>query len=155
LLAVSRPYLAAVAEDLAAVASPERWTIISAGGGDLVPVNLRERLVPTDGSLRSAVGGTVNAINVRLANRILATLPVDGCLHCHACRVAEDLREEASHTSVRLQGRRLSDSEVTAFARKNAIGVSASLRRLRDEGLSCEQSRFARIYREVHLKEAR
>ena len=155
LLAVSRSYLAAVAEDLAAVTSPDRWTIISAGGGDLVPFNLRERLVPTDGSLRSSVGGTANAINVRLADRILATLPVDGCLHCHAFRVVEELREEAFHTSVRPQGRRLTDSEVAAFARNNAIGISSSLRLLRDGGLSCEQSRFARIYREVHLREAR
>ncbi len=155
LLAVSRPYLAAVAEDLAAVASPERWTIISAGGGDLVPAKLRDRLVPAGVSLRSAVGGTINAINVRLAERILATLPVDECLHCHARRAVEMLRKEASYTGARPQGRRLSDAEVAAFARENPVGVSAGLRRLRGGRLSCGQSRFARIYREVHLNGAR
>ena len=155
LLCVSKPYLAAVAADLAAAVAAsgaERWTIISAGSvGAALPPTVRGRLLPADGSLRQTVGGTMRALNVRLAAAVLRNLPADSNLYAHARGIVDQLRRSADQVVAAPPRRRLSDSEVSAFVRKHRGegGHYVLLRLLRQSGLACEQRRFVRLCREA------
>lgn len=72
-------------------------------------------------------------------------------------RLREIVREAADDAPVdesrRTPGVRLSDEQVRDYIRQRFSGgrpsATALLRRLRDDGMSCEQSRFKRLYEDT------
>jgi hypothetical protein len=152
LLALSASYLDACRDDIAAaaeeVADPDTFMVISAGtrlsriGG--------VAMVPADARLQGLLGGTRQALNARLAARLLSA--------------GISSRAEAANWMTRLlaeqppitryERKKLSDQEVTAMITRSLAqspqrSASGLLREFRDAGYACEQQRFAGLYRAV------
>lgn len=150
LVVLSATYLRACAHDLITAAGtlhrPEQMAIISVGGG--ATRELREYLLPADADLQTVVGGSLGALNVHLAARLLQT-PAADPFNRHD--LAEQIRTLARGGSRRQVPKRtpLTDDEVQDFITEH-LGESSThtsmLRQLRDAGLACEQERFARLF---------
>lgn len=126
-----------------AIANP----VLVVGGSDAVPSSLR---LPADAKLRSTLGGTLGALNMRAAvawmNRLTST--------------AIDSQEDREAWNVWSQsvGKReaydrdpLRDDEVIEAIRlvrveEPRISKTRALRALRDSGFACEQRRFGRLF---------
>jgi hypothetical protein len=155
LVVASEVYLQAVADDLrealAQLADSDQLAIISAGTASLEGLN--EHLVPCDARLQDLVGGARSSLNARLARLALSSLR--GRRPC-----CSTLRKEFSRL---LAGREqdtaprrhaLADAEVKRYLREALEQDPDSrptplLRKLRDGGRACEQSRFATLFRAV------
>jgi hypothetical protein len=151
LVALSPPYLDAISDDLMdalGAAAPEKVSIFSAGATKSHRIG--DYLIPCQSRLRSIVGGGCNSLNVR-------------CLRYAIERASEGLdRERVKQRFARLlegtpEGPRterapLSDEEITdyiaqALTADPGVRPTPLLRRLRDSGRSCEQSRFSELFR--------
>ncbi|MGH4027285.1 MAG: hypothetical protein ACRDRV_22170 [Pseudonocardiaceae bacterium] len=150
LVVLSATYLRACAHDLLAAAAelhrPDQLAIISVGGG--ATRELREYLLPADAHLQTVVGGSLGALNVHLAARLLQA-PAADLFSRHA--LAEQIKTLARSGSRRHVPNRtpLTDAEVRAFIIERlskGSTHSSMLRQLRDAGLACEQQRFARLF---------
>jgi len=150
---MSQPYLRACTDDLleaaARLTDPDRFAVIgpSESGTDVEAL-----LVPVTARLRPVVGGSLHALHTRAAAYLLsnrAGAPVSReVLQEAARRVIASAPVDASR---RAPGVRLSDAAVRAFIRRQVErgglpSATVLLRRLRDQGMSCEQSRFKRLY---------
>jgi hypothetical protein len=146
---LSAAYLRACAHDLIAAATklhrPEQMAIISVGGG--TTPELREYLLPADAHLQAVVGGSLGALNVRLAARLLQTAAADPFnRHDLAGRIrtlARGARRQVPKREV------LTDDKIRAFIAERVSESStytSMLRQLRGAGLACEQQRFARLF---------
>jgi hypothetical protein len=150
LVVLSGVYLRACAHDLIALAGklprPEQLTIISVGG--TAPRELQEFVLPADGHLQTVVGGTMGALNVRVAARLLQTLAgASPDRPAFADRLAQ-LQQEAGRRPV-FQRTPITDEQVRSFILERLTDTSthtALLRQLRDSGLACEQKRFAQLF---------
>jgi hypothetical protein len=149
LVVLSAAYLRACAHDLIAAATklhrPEQMAIISVGGG--TTPELREYLLPADAHLQAVVGGSLGALNVRLAARLLQTAAADPFnRHDLAGRIrtlARGARRQVPKREV------LTDDKIRAFIAERVSESStytSMLRQLRGAGLACEQQRFARLF---------
>jgi hypothetical protein len=146
----SYDYLHALAEDLAgaarALVDPRLLLIVSAGTKDLG--NLTDHLLPCDARLQSHLGGTRIALNVRIAKMLLES----GDPRSWPNRLRQLLDKQ---TQIEQQRRTaMTDEQIRRFIgyelRKNdSISRSFLLRKLRDSGSACEQSRFANLYEEM------
>jgi hypothetical protein len=152
-VALSRPYLLAVAADLRAAAgalsSTDLLSVISAGS-DALP-GLDSHLLPCDARLQARVGGARTSLNVRLAVAALRE-PEAGDCRLSALRplFVGWLDGLTRRPAQRRQG--MSDGDVTAFIRSALahsaeVSATALLRRLRGSGRACEQGRFVRLFR--------
>ncbi len=155
LVAVSEPYLRALAADLMSaverLASPDDLALLCAGGDDC-PALAAFRL-PCDARLQSLVGGALTSLNVRLARRALQELsPEEWSLASLRQCFAQWCRNCPSRPP---RGRTpLSDQRLRQFIRRELAAApraraSSLLHRLRDRDLACEQKRFFRLFREV------
>lgn len=155
IVAASETYLHALRDDLwqarQQLADPKWLSVISAGARTLE--GMAEHLVPCDARLESLVGGARRSLNVRLARHAIRetgdgplTLPV--------------LRERfaawlAQAPRVKTYDRKpLSDDQVQSFIRKALrrepeLRGTPLLRRLRDQGLACEYTRFMTLFHSV------
>jgi hypothetical protein len=154
LIVASANYLSAIADDLRTgitfLSTPDNLAIVSAGTSGLEGLN--DNLVPCDARMQSMVGGALRSVNTRLACRILreTTEPLS----------ASDLKRryatvlETLPPIQRFDRKQLSDSEISEFILSQfRCGVATShsqlLRLLRDEGIACEQKRFASLFKRV------
>jgi hypothetical protein len=152
LLALSAAYLDACRDDITAaikeLPDPDRLLVISAGARNAG--FLAEVMVPADARLQAVLGGTRQALNARIAARLLAGGITSR--EMATCYLAELL---ASQPPVpRYERTKLSDEEVTAmiagrFAQASAMSASRMLREFRDAGYACEQQRFTDLHRQV------
>ena len=154
LIVASETYLYALAPDVRGAvwqfADPEYLAIISAGTKSLD--GLTKHLVPCDARFQSVVSGARLSLNIRLAKKILAearTLPRLSTIRRRLQRLSETLPEIESHDRTPL-----SDAQVHRFIRKELRRDPSQchtplLRKLRQSGYACEQSRFATLYREA------
>jgi hypothetical protein len=149
IMAVSLAYLRAVESDVvehaASLRNPDRLLVICAGASQ-THSGVSDWLVPCDGRLRRALGGTLSGLNVRILEWMLNTRGDFGLASAQS-RMARLMRETPALDPE--CGKRLTDDEVVAFIRKRkaAIGsASGLLRALRDSGKACEQSRFSGLY---------
>jgi hypothetical protein len=107
-------------------------------------------IVPADARLQSVVGGTRQALNARIAARLLRagiTSRADGTRH-----MADLLAGQPP--VARYERKKLSDEEVIAMItdrldRGHVVSASRMLREFRDAGYACEQRRFAELHRHV------
>jgi hypothetical protein len=158
LVALSVDYLDAVADDLHAVLQrpffEEHLSIVSCG-----TVGHRrawaQNLLPCDGHMSAALGGTLTSINVRIARHLLVTLNGSEPTVDRLATLARSIPRAGTAAPER-QPR--SDRQVLAFIR-NALrrspppSRSRLLREYRDAGLACEQGRFAQLYRVAAARE--
>jgi hypothetical protein len=151
LVALSVDYLDAVADDLHELLERpffrEHLSIVScgtAGEGSLWAHNL----LPCDGCMSEALGGTLSSINVRVARHLLASLKGAEVTVERMAALAHSIPRAATPAPAR---QACSDQRVLAFIRKALHrspepSRSRLLREYRDAGLACEQARFAQLY---------
>lgn len=154
LVVASASYLNAIADDLrtglSCLSRRDNLAIVSAGTDGLEALD--DNLVPCDARMQSVVGGAMRSVNTRLAARILreASDPLSVAdLRDRYGRLLQELPPLP-----RFDRKQLSDSEISEFIRSRfRCGVATShsqlLRVLRDEGIACEQKRFASLFRRV------
>lgn len=145
LIAASPGYLAPLRSEIEQL-DPANVLIISAGAPAGLLADYR---LPADGRLRLALGGSMMAVNIRLARALTET---------HGQRLT---RASAERTIAKLVSdvgelptfnrQRLTDEQVLCEIdriRRRTVGISASAahRQLRDEGLACEQRRFKALF---------
>jgi hypothetical protein len=155
IVVASENYLAAIEDDLRIaleeLSDPDLLSIVSGGTKSLDGLN--GHLVPCDARLQAVVGGALRSLNIRVARKVISqsrespiTLPVLQKKLSGLLRKQPELK--------RFERRPMSDSAVRAFIKGELQANSAAchsplLRKLRDAGKACEQSRFAALYREV------
>ncbi|MGW0927587.1 hypothetical protein [Streptomyces sp. NPDC002644] len=149
LLVLSEMYAVAMHEELEALASLRTEALLIGGSRDLPHLPR----VPADASLRSALGGTLTSLNARMAAWWLE--------HCSDARLTApetwaELNRWVSAVSKkeRYQRTPMTDESVIAFIRERltehpSLSRTRLLRMLRDQGLACEQKRFADLYATV------
>ena len=149
---MSGPYLRACSPDLLAAgqaARPGQFTILSTSA---VPLEVSEFAVTGDGRLRDPLGGSLLALNARMAARLLTDL---GPAAPHRKALAEALARipVPERFTAPAPRTRMTDDEVRAYIVDGLAqpGVSATslLRQLRTSGRACEQARFGELFREV------
>jgi len=148
LLVLSQPYFAACANDLREVITTAKDSTISiiAAGVTPQPAFAAWQL-PADARLQHHVGGTLGSLNVRVAADLLtAGLTDHDAMSRHLRR-----RLTAAPDIPTYERRRLADDDVITFiCARRATNTNQSrtslLRELRDEGMACEQSRFAELF---------
>lgn len=156
LVALTKPYATMLAASLASL--PE-----SVIGGlrlfgwrlhDTLPPALHGAIMGYDGRLEGVLPGTRNDYPQRaLAHFVAAVLPAGGGLKQHHHGVEAALsRLQAPRLVARP---RASDDEILAWLGRPAQegeGIGRLLRRIRDEGIACEQARFARLHARAREK---
>jgi hypothetical protein len=149
LLALSASYLDACRDDIAAaagkIADPDNVMVISTG--TRYPNTAIAALVPADARMQACLGGTRQALNVRIAAHLLAA-GISG--RAEAARCMTRLLD-AQPPVTRYQRKKLTDEEVTkmivcSLAETPGMSASRLLRKFRDDGYACEQSRFAHLH---------
>jgi hypothetical protein len=144
---LSEAYQRACADDLLAAADELDTDALSMVGPPAAHAPLAELLVPVTAVLRHTVGGSLQALNVRVTKHLLE--------HGHgttrmALRAAATAATPVNPPAARAAGQRMSDSEVAAYIRGHAhTSATHLLRQLRATGRSCEQHRFADLHRDV------
>lgn len=147
----SAAYLGPMAGDLLAavreLSDPASFWLLSCGVNGTGP--LTHLVLPGDARLQHEVGGTRQALNVRVAEWILSAAVDLGILdrrtvEKNLSNLLERLPEVPTY------GRKpSSDHEIKRFVRQNpGVSRTALLREFRDLGMACEQGRFKRIYDE-------
>lgn len=149
MLALSAAYLDACRDDITTAAAelraPDRLLVISAGA--CAPGVLAGLMVPADARLQAVLGGTRQALNARIAARLLGAGITS---RAQATRHMTELL--ASQPPIpRYDRKKLSDEEVTAMiagrrAQEPGMPASRMLREFRDAGYACEQQRFAALH---------
>lgn len=151
---LSEAYLRACADDLRqaadCLADRERLTIIGPGGRCR---EIDDLIVPVTAALRPVVGGSLQALNIRAAAYLLNAAR-DNLSYTNLRKLTDQATTAAPpDPSRRSGGQKLSDEAVRRYIRGHlADGTSTAtslLRRLRQSGQSCEQSRFGALFAEV------
>jgi hypothetical protein len=149
LLVMSGPYLRACGHDVLAAADqlrhPDQLSVISTGSS--VPRELREFVLPADGRLQGVLGGSMQALNVRIAAHLLETHRAP--LQRAALAESVTLLSQGRSRPAPLNRTPMSDEQVRAFITEHWTQRATHtrlLRQLRDSGLACEQQRFARLF---------
>ena len=157
-IAASRPYLSAMESEIldAALLAPRRVMISTVGP---VPTRLQSLCAGGDGSLRNVLGGSMQAVNARLAQRIVTTIADKDLTVDAARRLTASLLTGAAPL-IRFNRRTLTDQEVRAYiadAIGNSNGITTScsslIRVFRDAGMACEQSRFRDLFHQVRERQ--
>ena len=151
-LVLSQAYLKACREDVIGAVSKlteqSNLSIISAGTkGD---TDLADFLLPVDARLQHALRGTRQALNVRVAERLLsADLQSHDDMRTWLAKVVAD-----QPALPRYDRRAVDDAEVRAFVRRHLHADPegephpSAPRVPSASGRACEQARFARLFRE-------
>jgi hypothetical protein len=144
---LSEAYQRACADDLltaAAIVRPDAMSVV--GPPDVHP-QLADLLVPVTAPLQHTVGGSLQALNVRVLRHLIA----DGAgTDRTALREAVQAATPTNPPTRRPAGQRMSDAEVCAYIRAHPNdSATRLLRQLRSSGLSCEQARFGRLHTEI------
>lgn len=150
IVVLSSTYLRACAHDVLKAVGflrhPQQLSVISAGtsaAGDL-----REFLLPVDAHLQTVVGGSLGALNVRVAARLLDMAGNTALDRPTLTKHVRELRRDSTRRPTP-QRRPMTDEEVRDFIAERLNERSthtALLRQLRDSGLACEQKRFALLF---------
>lgn len=152
LLMLSPPYLRACLGDIRAavmkVRNADRFLLISAGTRH--PGDLTDIFLPADARLQACLGGTRQALNVRVGERLLKE-------RIRSRVAAADYLSsllESQPPLTRYDRKKLSDEVIMSLimdglARSPGASASRLLRGFRDSGYACEQSRFGELHRKL------
>jgi hypothetical protein len=149
IVAASRPYLAAMEQDLLdAAAQPGSFVSIATIGP--VPATLQDLRTAGSGIFTTVLGGSMLGVSTRLASKIVECIDEADLTRDAVNELTEKLMAKASPL-VNYGRLPLTDEEVSSFVAKalkadSPPSCSALLRSMRDSGVACEQSRFRRLY---------
>ena len=151
LVAASSAYIDAMADEITdAISDGAEVLLVTASKLD---GSLESRRIPVEGRFRNILGGSMQALNIRVAEHIVNS--VDGSLLTLeiARNIVADLAEQSPPLK-KYSRRLMSDSEVKDFIvaelkTSSCSTKSALLRKLRDQGFACEQTRFSTLFSEV------
>lgn len=157
LVVASPAYVAALEDDLRHAAGvlhrPEQLLIVSTPS-PLSTGPLAQHWVPSSAHLQAHLGGARLSQHARVARDILQHSRHDASfLDAPQVREYYERLIERSAPPKRYGRTPMTDEQVREFIvgalRTEALSCSATLRRLRDSGLACEQQRFKRIFTEL------
>ncbi|KAF2418121.1 hypothetical protein B2K11_09570 [Microbacterium sp. B35-30] len=122
-------------------------SVLVIGGSNAVAPSLR---LPADARLRSAVGGTLGALNMRTAVAWMERL-TEPAIDSPRARASWNTWAEGARRDEQYRRTPLGDDEVLEAVRlirteQPAISRTRALRMLRDNGFACEQKRFAHLF---------
>jgi hypothetical protein len=147
MLVLSDNYARAMDDDLSELA---------ARGGDILLVGGTRTIegiprLPSDGSLRRALGGTVSTVGLRMARRWLAQRSGRE-LFCSTDKANWDLWADSVSHKERYDRTPVTDDRVRQIVRKlktrdPSLSATRALRIVRDSGIACEQKRFGQLFR--------
>jgi hypothetical protein len=157
IIALSSTYLNVLIDDLVSARStltvPDNLLVISAGTRP-IPA-LGSSLLPVDAKFEHLVGGARTTLNARMLRYIVES---NTPRELKASEISKSLAALASSLDRPRSFERLplDETQIIAFIHRHSKSspfpsASALLRTLRDEGYACEQKRFHRIYKSVHL----
>lgn len=156
IVVASPDYVRAMQRDLlqarARLREPTRLIVIS-NGMRLSSGPLAEQLIPVDARARAVVGGTMHALNARVALHLLQHLG-DAPLDAPTLRSLYEAMTRTATKPQRPKGEPMTDAQVIDYIEAELVADSSVkqtrlLRKLRDNGRSCEQSRFRGLYEQV------
>lgn len=145
-------YLAAIAPELVdalKVLGPERLLVFGSGAPE---AGLESTWVRVPGQLRLRFGGSMSSTGVRVALAVVDDLAKSGVFDGDQARRLVASWCEATLPLPRFERKRLSDRDIELWitsdleAHPDSVNKFVSLRRFRDDGLACEQSRYGRLY---------
>ncbi len=152
LVVASFDYLHAIDQDLlgAAALLANSNLLLIASAGMRTFGQLTDHLLPCDARLQSCLGGTRGSLNIRIAKRLLQYMgrgPIS--LEQQKSQLRRLLNKQPPIEQYRR--RALTDEHIRKFIclelkRNGGASRSLLLRKLRDSGRACEQSRFAGLY---------
>ena len=151
LLAASAGYIDAMSDEIIdAISSGVEVVIVTSGGLD---DRLESRQVLVEGRFRNVLGGSMQALNVRVAEHIINSLAGTQVTLQSAREVVADLASKSPPLK-KYSRRTMSDEEVRSFVvaelqSNTRVAKSALLRKLRDQGYACEQTRFSALFADV------
>jgi hypothetical protein len=152
LVVASSDYLHAIEQDLIGAAGllANSSLLLIASAGMRTFGKLTDHLLPCDARLQSCLGGTRGSLNIRIAKRLLQYMgrgPIS--LEQQKSQLRRLLNKQRPIEQYRR--RVLTDEHIREFIclelkRNSGASRSLLLRKLRDSGRACEQSRFAGLY---------
>lgn len=156
MVAISSSYFSVIKDDLisarAALDSPDQLLVISAGTRPVKALGVS--LLPIDARFENLVGGARATLNARMLRHIVEE---NRNGRIRAPQISKYLSAVATtlDSPRSFERRPLGDKQIATFIRKQSRSVSQSsasslLRKLRDQGLACEQKRFHRIYKSIY-----
>jgi hypothetical protein len=152
LFAGSEAYLRALESDFADAGTVlgERLLLISAGAPALP--RLEKYQLPCDARFQAELGGARQSINVRILEDLLKKVSPEGLRIQSAMEVIDEMSENLEPLE-KFDREPMTDAQVRDFIRKEiALNPKARhsplLRKLRDSGFRCEQSRFKQLFLE-------
>lgn len=160
LVVASPPYLRAMEVDLSSAAersgNARPILLITSKPGPQLPA-LQPYWVPSDSAVQTALGGALPSLHARVA-RYLVERGTPGGITPEWARVQLDQLRSSSQPPPRPDRERSSDEEVIAFirtelARGERASHSALLRKYRDSGRACEQSRFRNLFKSAVVEQ--
>lgn len=158
LVVASADYLVAALPDLKRAAlllgSPDKLLIVSARARRLDP-SLADSIVPCNARLHHLVGGAAHSLNARVARKILEDAKRSGLDVQTTRRRFQRLVRQLPAQSRYDEREPMTDDQVRDFIRKEVAALSKPpgwtplLKKFRNDGQKCEQTRFRRLYEEV------
>jgi hypothetical protein len=151
LVILSEEYLDAVVDDLESVLRDQYFrdhlVILSCGSGR-ARTRFHQNTLPCDASMQHVVGGTRTALNIRLARHILRQTRLSRISFQALKKVADSIeRRRVVYDRETVTDRQVERFILAEFRKEPEVSASRLLRRFRDRGFACEQSRFANIFR--------
>ncbi|WP_345633910.1 hypothetical protein [Rugosimonospora acidiphila] len=144
---LSAAYQRACSRDILAAAGILVEDALSVVGPPTAHSALADLMVPVTAMLRHTVGGSLQALNVRVTRYLLEH---GAGTTRTALRAAATAATPTEAPPTRATGQRMSDAEVASYIRGHAhTSATQLLRQLRTTGRSCEQHRFADLHRDV------
>lgn len=154
LVVASDKYLRAIGEDLAEAASQldsrDLLSILSAGCKSLP--GLSENLLPCDARLQHVVGGALRSVNTRVASHLISTFnshPTFSNLKSRLNRLMKDLPDLPVYDRTPVTDDDVLQYLFTELHQDSSKAHTPLLRKFRDAGKACEQSRFRGLYQQV------
>ena len=152
LFAGSEAYLRALLVDLgeAGVRLRKKLMVISAGAPPIE--GIYEHQLPCDARFQGELGGARQSINVRILKSLLENVP-EPDLHIDSAMEVIGKMSENLEPLKKFDRKPMTDDQLREFIRKERAANpkakhSPLLRKLRDSGFQCEQSRFKHLFQE-------
>ena len=154
LFAVSRSYLQTIQNILLEINNPQLFIL----GSNLRNIQVKNK-VEVPGSLRMALGGSLQTVNIRLVEYLLTqtTLLQKETVSLAEINSVVKTLSENSGDLPKYERLKSTDVEIESFIRSRPIEThndshSRALRDFRNAGNACEQSRFKKIFLSVMEK---
>jgi len=154
LVVASDKYLRAIGDDLAGAAdeldSRNLLSILSAGCKSLP--GLTQNLLPCDARLQHVVGGARRSVNTRVASHLISTsssLPNFSKLKARLGKLMKDVPDLPVYDRTPVTDDDVLKYLLVELRKDSSKAHTPLLRKFRDGGRACEQSRFRGLYKQV------